>query len=192
MEVADIFGDLPGLETERLLLRRVTADDVDDIFDYACDSDVAAHTTWEPHATVQDSRRFVESVLQKYAAAEVAPWGLVLKTDGRLVGTCGFVYWAPRHGRAEVAYALAHRLWGRGLMTEAVRRVLSFGFEVMGCNRIEARCLPENVASAAVMGKGGMCYEGVIREQIYVKGAYRNVRLYSVLAREWLRVGAPR
>ena len=185
MEVADVFSDLPTLHTERLVLRPLTPADVDDVFAYASDPAVARHTTWDPHATPADSRCFVESIVARGAAGAVAPWGMQLKADGIVVGTCGFVYWVPRHGRAEVAYALAQRVWGRGLMTEAIRAVLTFGFEVMRCNRIEGRCLPENAASAAVLEKGGMCYEGVIREHVYVKGAYRNVGLYSVLAREW-------
>jgi len=189
MEVAEVFADLPPLQTERLLLRRVTEDDAQDVLAYASDPDVARHTTWEPHASPEASRAFVASLLAKYATGEVANWGVVLKAEGRLVGTCGFVYWVPRHDRAEIAYALARRLWGRGLMTEAVRRVLGFGFGAMGCNRIEARCLPDNVGSARVMEKAGMTFEGVIREQMHVKGAYRDLRLYSVLRREW-REGA--
>ncbi len=190
MEVADVFGDLPPLETERLLLRRLAVDDVLDLHAYACDPEVARLTTWEPHASTEASRAFINAVLAKYAAGDIAPWGIVLKAEGRLVGTSGFVYWNPQHGRAEVGCALARRLWGRGLMTEAVRRACAFGFEVMGCNRIEALCLPENVASARLMEKVGMRFEGVLRECAWTRGPYRDRRLYSVLRRQW-RAEAP-
>ena len=186
VEVVDVFADLPALETERLVLRRVTPNDVADVFAYASDPQVARYTTWEPHDAPEASRAFVDSLLAHYAAGEVANWVLALKgDDSRVVGTCGFVYWNPRHQRAEVGYALARPLWGRGLMTEAIRRVRDFGFDVMGCNRIEARCLIENRASARVMEKVGMTFEGVMREQMYVKGAYCDLRLYSILRREW-------
>ena len=184
MEVSEVFADLPQLETERLLLRRARISDAADVYAYASDPEVALHTTWEPHDSPEASRVFVESLLARYAAAEVANWVMVLKAEGRVVGAGGFVYWNPAHNRAEVAYALARRLWGRGLTTEAIRRVRDFGFDVMGCNRIEARCLTENIASARVMEKAGMTFEGVIREQMYVKRAYRDLRLYSVLRRE--------
>lgn len=186
MEVVDVFADLPALETERLILRRVTPNDVAAVFAYASDPQVSRYTTWEPHDSPEASRAFVDSLLVHYAAGEVANWVLALKGDDRrVVGTCGFVYWNTRHHRAEVAYALARPLWGRGLMTEAIRRVRDFGFDVMGCNRLEARCLSENRASARVMEKVGMTFEGVLREQMYVKGAYRDLRLYSLLRREW-------
>lgn len=189
MDVAGVFGHLPTLETERLLLRPATTDDVPDVFAYASDPGVAQHTTWEPHPSLEASNAFVDSLLTRYAAGEVANWAVVLKSEARVVGTCGFVYWNPHHNRAEVAYALARRLWGNGLMTEAVRGVLGFGFVTMGCNRIEARCLPENVGSARVMEKAGMRFEGILRGQMYVKGAYRDLRLYSILRGEWETAG---
>ena len=184
MEVSEVFADLPRLETDRLVLRRAASSDVADVFAYASDPEVARHSTWEPHDSLDASRTFVASLLAHYAAAEVANWVVVLKGEDRVVGTCGFVYWNPRHNRAEIGYALARRLWGRGLMTEAAFKVCDFGFDVMGCNRLEARCLPENIASARVMEKLGMTFEGVVREQVYVKGAYRDLRLYSLLRRE--------
>ena len=184
-EPANLFAALPALETERLLLRPSSTEDAADVFAYARDPEVARHTTWEPHASIDDARDFIATRLERQARGEPAPWALVLKIEGRVVGDCGFTSWVPRHNRAEIAYNLARPLWGRGLMPEAVRRAVAFGFEVIGCNRIEARCLPENAASARVLEKAGMTCEGVIREQMYVKGAYRSLRLYSILRREW-------
>lgn len=69
-------------------------------------------------------------------------------------------------------------------MPEAVRAVIRFGFVRMGLNRLQARCIAENTASARVMEKAGMSYEGTLRESEYVKGAYRDMKLYSILRRE--------
>ncbi|MDQ4003995.1 MAG: GNAT family N-acetyltransferase, partial [Actinomycetota bacterium] len=62
-----------------------------------------------------------------------------------------------------------------------------FGFRKMGLNRIEARCIAKNIASARVMEKAGMTYEGTLREREFVKGAYRDMKLYSVLRSEYHR-----
>lgn len=186
MEAAAVFSALPTLETDRLLLRPSRPEDAGDVFAYARDPDTARHTTWEPHATIDESRAFITSRLERQTRGDPTTWALVLKAEGRVVGDCGFTSWTPRHNRAEIAYNLARGLWGHGLMTEAVRRVVAFGFEAMACNRIEARCLPENAASARVLEKAGMAFEGVIREQMYAKGAYRSLRLYSILRCEWL------
>lgn len=98
-----------------------------------------------------------------------------------MVGACGLVNWEAEHARAEVGFVLSREYWGRGLMSEAVRAILRFGFERMNLNRIEARCIAENAASARVMEKAGMVYEGTLRQREYIKGAYRDIKLYAIL-----------
>jgi ribosomal-protein-alanine N-acetyltransferase len=108
----------------------------------------------------------------------------VYKGDHRFVGTCGIVSWEPHHARAELGYALSRDYWGRGLMAEAVCAMISFGFDKMNLNRIEARCIAENVASARVMEKAGMIYEGTLRQRELIKGEHRDIKVYSVLRDE--------
>ena len=121
-----------------------------------------------------------------YERGDFGGWGLVLKVSGAFVGTCGMeVNLAPEHARAELGYVLAREYWGRGLMPEAVRGMLRFCFGRMDLNRVEARCIAENTASARVMEKAGMTYEGTLREREYVKGAYRDMKIYSILRREY-------
>ena len=167
------------------MLRRMRADDAADVFAYASDPQVARLVTWEAHASIEDSRRFLDALLQQYAAGAVAPWGVLQRGEGKIIGTCGFMWWRPRHARAEIAYAMGRRHWNRGVMTEAVRAVIRFGFERMGLNRIEARCLPENVGSERVMQKAGMAFEGILREHMFVKGRFDDLKLYSILRREY-------
>lgn len=183
--VEDVFGDLPSLETERLLLRKMRLDDAGDLFEYASDPEVARYTTWEAHKTIDDSRTALSHWMELYNTGQVAPWGMEHKRDGKLIGTCGFVHWNPRHARAEVAYALSRQYWGKGYTAEAVRAVIAFGYHTMGLNRIEARCDVPNVASARVMEKAGMKLEGVLRQQMFVKGEYVDMKMYSILRVEW-------
>jgi ribosomal-protein-alanine N-acetyltransferase len=185
MEERDVFSDMPTLETDRLLLRRMVSGDLEHIFAYASDPEVARYTSWPAHSSLEDSQEFLDYVLDLYRQGKVAPWGMVHKGDGRLIGTCGFLDWHPHHARSEIGYALSRQYWGRGLMTEAVREIISFGFETMGLNRIQGRCEVENVASARVMEKAGMKLEGVLREHEFCKGRYLDMRVYAVLRREW-------
>ena len=183
MEVKAVFGDLPALRTDRLLLRRLEASDVEDLFAYASDPEIAEHTSWPAHETIEDSREFLSYVLEQYQKGEVAPWGVVYK--GKLVGTCGFLDWYLHSSWAEIGYALSSKYWRRGLMTEAVRAVISFGFRTMKLNRIQGRCEVENTASIRVMEKAGMKLEGVLREHEYGEGRYLDICMYSILRREW-------
>jgi ribosomal-protein-alanine N-acetyltransferase len=178
----DVFEDLPDLETDRLVLRQLRADDLEDIFEYASDPEVAKYTSWTAHETIKDTEVFLNYVLDLYKNGEVAPWGVVYV--GKIVGTCGFVGWDLRSSRAEIGYALSREYWGRGLMTEAVGEIISFGFRSMKLNRIQGRCEVENIASARVMEKAGMKFEGLLREHEYSKGRYLDIVIYSVLRSE--------
>jgi RimJ/RimL family protein N-acetyltransferase len=77
IEVRDVFGDLPVLETEQLVLLKLEMDDLEDIFEYASDPEVAEYTSWTANKTINDTRAFLNYVLDLYKNGEVAPWGVV-------------------------------------------------------------------------------------------------------------------
>ena len=179
------FEDLPELETERLLLRKMRLDDARAMFAYASDPEVTRYVLFETHRSIEDSEAFLRLAVEGYERGDFGGWGVVLKDSGAFVGTCGVDYgYAPEHARAELGYVLSREHWGKGLMPEAVRAVIRFGFGRMELNRIQARCIAENTASARVMEKAGMTYEGTLREYQLIKGAYRDMKFYSILRRE--------
>lgn len=75
--------------------------------------------------------------------------------------------------------------WGKGIMSEAAKEVISFGFHNLDLVRIQARCDVENIASARVMEKIGMTYEGTQRKVMFVKGRHRYLKMYSILRDEF-------
>lgn len=181
MKIEEVFGDLPELNTPRLLLRKLRPEDAADIFEYASDPETAREVTWEAHRTLDDSKGFLDYVLNKYENRKTSEWGLVFRENNKLIGTCGFVWWKPEHAGAEIGYALSRAYWGRGLMPEAVNAVIDFAFDKMKINRLEARCNDTNPASEKVMLKCGMKYEGLLRAAVYEKGAFKNHKIYSLL-----------
>lgn len=180
-------GGPPRLETERLILRALTPDDAAAIFAYASDPEVARYVVWEAHRSVKDAEAFLDLTMGRYASGEASDWGMVYKGDGRLIGTSGFVAREPEHARAEVGCVLHRGYWGMGLAAEALGAMISFGFERMGLNRIEGRCIAENMASARIMEKAGMVYEGTMRQREFMKGEYRDMKLYAILKDEYRR-----
>ena len=185
MEIDYILGNLPRLETERLILRKMTLADAQDMFEYASDPEATKYTLWDFHKSIEDSVQYIKSVIQKYENKEVSDWGVILKENNKVIGTCAYLWWRTEHNRAEIGYVLSRKYWGKGLMTEAVKEAIKFGFEQMQLNRIEGRCFLENLASQRVLEKVGMTFEGILREQLLVKGVYRNLRLYSLLRKEF-------
>jgi ribosomal-protein-alanine N-acetyltransferase len=164
----------------------VRPEDAKDVFEYASDPEVPKYSVWQPHQSIGDSQKFLDSVIEQYKSHQVTAWGVEHKQDRKLIGTCGFNSWIIEDNRAEIGYALSRQYWGCGYMPEAVREVVAFGFHKMGLNRIEARCQVENTASARVMEKVGMEFEGILREQAFTKGSYKDMKIYSLLKREWV------
>ena len=185
MNVEVLLVDLPIIETDRLLLRKITLDDAADIFEYASDPEVSTYMSWEPHQSIQETYDYLERVMQRYQEHNPGPWAIVHKRDAKMIGTCSYGSWAREDYRAEVGYVLNRRYWGQGYMAEAVRAIVDFGFRKLGMNRIQARCDVPNIGSARVMEKVGMTFEGVLRQQLFEKGTFRDIKIYSILRSEW-------
>ncbi|WP_448572472.1 GNAT family N-acetyltransferase [Trichothermofontia sp.] len=183
--IPDIFCDLPTLVTPRLCLRKLTIADTDDVFAYAADPLVSRYTLWQTHRSREDSEQFIEAELAKYTSLQPASWAIVHQAVGKVIGTCGFGFWHIAHARIEVGYALGRAYWGQGLMPEALQAVITFCFSTLPLNRIEALCLVENHASARVMEKVGMYYEGLLREALCHQGRYCDLKLYAILQSDW-------
>ena len=184
----DMLIYMPDLRTPRLRLRKLTMRDAQDIYRYSRDPEVARHVLWEAHRSIGDSRAFLRYMLRKYRAHENASWGIELLETGRIVGTIGFMWVQEDNAAAEVGYSLARDCWGRGIMTEALRAVIQYGFDHMALNRIEAQHETTNPASGAVMRKCHMQREGTLRGRLYNKGRYVDVELYAILRDEFERL----
>jgi ribosomal-protein-alanine N-acetyltransferase len=183
--IDQLLAELPTLETERLLLRKITQADEADVFDCASEPEVSKYMSWEPHQSLEDTRAYLETVFERYRQHMPGPWGIVHKGDAKLIGTCGYYDWHRDHNRAEIGYVLSRSYWGQGYMAEAVRELIAFGFREIGLNRIQAMCNVPNIGSARVMEKAGMLFEGVLRQSFLEKGTYVDVKIYSILSSEW-------
>ncbi|MFS1512628.1 GNAT family N-acetyltransferase [Chengkuizengella sp. SCS-71B] len=185
LKIEDVFTNIPSIETDRMLLRKMRLEDAMDMFEYASDPEMTKYTSWDTHKTIEDSKQFIQMTLQKYENKEMSTWGIEHKQNQKLIGGCGFVYWNPNHRRTEIGYSLSRAYWNQGLITEASQALINFAFKKMKVNRVEARCNVENVGSERVMQKIGMTYEGILREQIYIKENYEDVKMYSLLKKEY-------
>jgi ribosomal-protein-alanine N-acetyltransferase len=185
MEIESIFGNLPVIETKRLILRKITVEDAEDMFYYGSNDEVSKHVTWHTHQSLSDTKEFIDFILKKYENKELSPWGIELKENGKFIGTIDFVSWQPKHNSAEIGYAISHDYWGKGIMTEAVKAVIKFGFEHMDLVRIQARCFVENIGSARVMEKSGMSFEGITRKGFFAKEKHHDLKTYSILKEEF-------
>ena len=179
------YGYMPTLETPRLRLRKLSMRDAQDIFDYSQDPQVARYVLWEAQTSLSEARSYIRFMLRKYRLGEPASWGIEWKETGRIIGTIGFMWIQRDNAAAEVGYSLSRAYWNRGIMTEALRALLRYGFRSMNLNRIEAQHETENPASGAVMRKCGMQREGTLRQRLLNKGKFVDVELYAILRRDF-------
>jgi len=176
-----VFFTLPTLETRRLILRPLRMGDAKDLFAYASDPQVSRHVLWDTHQSIRDSRMFLRFAIRQYRRGLPGSFAITLKDSGRMIGTVGFMWINPDWASAEVGYSLSRDYWNQGIMTEALREVVAFGFDRLKLNRIEAQHETDNPASGRVMAHVGMQYEGTLRQRLKNKGRYVDVALYAML-----------
>jgi [ribosomal protein S5]-alanine N-acetyltransferase len=100
------------------------------------------------------------------------------------IGMVG-IHPTPEYKRAELGYWMGHEYRGQGYMSEAVRRMIQFGFEVLDLNRVYAACFAENKASEHVMQKAGMVYEGRMRQHYIRFDKVHDAVYYGILREDW-------
>ncbi|MCJ7695679.1 MAG: GNAT family N-acetyltransferase [Anaerolineaceae bacterium] len=177
--------NFPTLETERLILQQMTLEDTDFVFQHFSDSAVFQYLMDEPPVTEYAQ---AQEIIQFYLEPEGKThnrWLMVRKSDQQSIGTCGFHKWDKRYFRAEIGYDLSPSFWRQGYMKEALRAVISNGFEQMRLNRIEALVYVENDRSIQLLQRLGFKQEGVLRDYFYLDGNFFDHYLFALLQREW-------
>jgi ribosomal-protein-serine acetyltransferase len=133
--------------------------------------------------TVEDTRKYIRSVIERFEKREGIDLGIWY--DGQWVGSIGFHYWDKSNRKDTVGYWLAEDFQGKGIITDAVRALVAYGFQTMDLNRIEILCAVENARSRAVPERLGFKNEGVTRECEWLYDHFVDPVTYSLLRSEW-------
>jgi RimJ/RimL family protein N-acetyltransferase len=176
--------EMPVLTTKRLTLRAFEAEDAPALYALVSDRRIAATTLNIPHPYPEDGAlTFILRARERAASGEGFSFAVVQRTDGTLLGAAGL---HPRHAlQAEMGYWMGVPYWGQGYASEAARRLIAFGFDTLGLNRIYASYFANNPASAGVMRKAGMIYEGAMKGHILKWGEYLDLGYYSILRADY-------
>lgn len=183
--IREVFRNIPELETERLILGKITLSDAFDMYDYSRREEITRYLTWSPHASLAQTERYIRLLEKKYASGTFWDFGIRNKESGKFIGTCGFTSFCTDEDRAEIGYVLAPEFWGRGLAVEACRAVLKFGFAVFDFSSFCARFIEGNAASERVMQKLGMSFAATYKNSFFIKNEYRTVTEYKMTKREF-------
>ena len=175
-------GTVP-LHTERLLLRPLKVDDAEAMFmNWANDPEVTRYLMWHPHQSVEVTRTTLEKWQEEYLDASIYNWGIEYLPDNTIIGTISINDVDGTNHRAYIGYCIGQAWWGRGIVTEALRVVLDFGFREIGFQRLAAFHAVSNAASGRVMEKAGMQREGILRQYMLGKdGKYADCALWAAV-----------
>ena len=173
------------LKTENLLLRKIALADAQDMFEYSSMPKVTDFLKWAPHTDVRQAAVFIEKTLLQYETQENWLWGIVSRQDAKLIGVVRMFNIDFEEQRGELSWILNPHYSGKGFATEAVRAILAYLFDKLCFERVQAKCISTNTASERLMQRCGMTYEGSFRRGTKVKGAFCDLKYYSILREEF-------
>jgi [ribosomal protein S5]-alanine N-acetyltransferase len=170
----------------RLVLREFALGDLEELYAFTSRPDMSRYQAWGPN-TRGDAQEYIGRAC---AAARDEPRGafilaVVLAATGRVVGAGDLYIRSERFRSGEIGYLIDPAYWGQGFATEVARLLLGFGFDSLHLHRIAGTCDPRNAASARVLEKIGIRYEGCMRETLLIRDGWRDSSLYSILEQEW-------
>lgn len=175
---------VPILIAERVRLRPLRETDADDLF--ALQSDLRVMRYWS-HPAWTEREQAVQRIAQlerDRATSEFYTWAVTQDGSDALIGTVSLFAIHREQRRAELGYALASALWGRGYATEMLRPAIDFAFNTLDLERLEADIDPRNEASCRLVERVGFVREGLLRERWRVAGEVTDSAMYGLLRRE--------
>lgn len=172
------------INTKRLKLREITQQDFQAVHEYASDPETVKYMSFGPN-TEEETQEFINRNLKRQQEQPRTDYGfgIILKHEDSFIGACGIH--SVTEIQASIGYILNRRYWGHGYATEAATALVDYLFSELGVHRVYASCDPRNKASIRVLEKVGMSLEGRLRENMNIRGEYRDSLIFGLLVNEW-------
>ena len=170
------------IETERLILRRFVEDDAQAMFEnWASRLDNLTYVTWDPHPNVDFRKSSIRTWVASYDNPNYYKWAICLKENpNHVIGDISLVSMDEENSSCEVGYILGLNYWGRGIMTEALKAVLSYCLDEIRFKEVNACYASLNPASGRVMEKAGMTFWKTIPKAVERKGYIADKIYYQI------------
>lgn len=177
------FSFLPftTLESERLLLRQITPEDVQEVLELRGNPENMKYIPRPLLKNKEEALDYIKMIQEKIESNEAINWAVTLKPDNKLLGVIGHYRIKWEHYRSEIGYMLLPEVHGKGIATEAINLLVDYGFNKMNMHSLEAVIDPENIASAKVLEKNGFVKEAHFLENEFFEGKFLDSVVYSKL-----------
>lgn len=176
------FTPFPELTTGRLLLRKLTPHDANAMFFLRSNEDVLRFLGKEPAKSISEAEEFIGKINKSIGENESILWGIAfLPEPSAIIGTICLWNFQKENYRGEIGYVLHPGHWRKGIMKEAIGRVVDYGFDNLNLHSIGALLSSENIASSAVLESTGFVKEGHLKESFCFRGEFEDTLIYSRL-----------
>ncbi len=184
--IEQVFKEFPVLNTDRLLLRQLNTRDSNDLYAVISDEEVTLYYDDDAFTSANQATEQIETWNNAYTRRVLIRWGICLKESNQLIGTCGYYGFHSLHLRACIGYELNRKFWRKGIMTEAIARIITYGVDVLDLHRIQAFVMEKNEGSIKLLTKLGFINEGILREyEKWGSKGFVDLISFSLLSKEW-------
>ncbi|CAD7802509.1 Putative ribosomal N-acetyltransferase YdaF [Chryseobacterium aquaeductus] len=179
---------LETIETDRLILQKMDSKTMNQIFETKNENEIKNILGITSEEEFDRQKKIHHYGYESYNK-KMMNFKIVDKQSSQIIGNCGFHTWNPQHCRAEIGYDLnSDEFKNKGLMKEALEKVIEFGFHEMNLNRIEALIDENNTPSRKLLEHFDFTKEGIVRGHYLVDGIFEDSVLYSLLKSEYSRI----
>lgn len=172
-----------NLVANRLQLRLAVSSDMEAIHDLLAKPETDRFNALGIPENLEATKTLMLAQIEENKQENPANYTFIIEelNSNAFIGLLGFKLGSPKYKTAEIWYKLNHEYWNKGFATEAVIRIIEFGFSNLKLHRISAGCATANVGSYKVLEKAGMLREGLSRQLIPLKTGWSDCYEYAIL-----------
>jgi [ribosomal protein S5]-alanine N-acetyltransferase len=187
LHINKVFEQLPCLESDELVLKKIEVSNLEDVFAIYSNDRVFNYCGIIPKHNIVTVKSMIGHFERDYNKKTRIKWGIFLKEDpNKLVGIIEAIDFNQKVDMVTIGYFLAEAFWGKGIATQAVSVLVKFLFEVVNINRIQAEVMPLNEISKRVLLKNGFIKEGTLRQANLWSGkGIVDLEIYGLLKEDY-------
>ena len=178
---SNFFEEFPNIELNNgYYLREQTINDYQDFFEYFSDPETSKYILSTIPKTLDEAKQEIQYWINLYQRRMSIYWAIADKNTDKMIGAIGFNDWNRYNNRAEISYDLNRIYWKKGIMSVAMEKILEFGFNKIGINRIQASTLTENKASWKLLKKFKFKHEGSLKQYRFHNNRFYDIQMYAL------------
>jgi ribosomal-protein-alanine N-acetyltransferase len=171
------------IESNRLILKEISWDDLDDIHQLHSFPEVDEYNTLGIPNDLEETKEFLYPLIeeQNKTPRKLYTWKIVIKDSNEFIGLTGMKLSNDKFKLGEIYFKLLPCRWGKGYATEVSKILIKHGFEVFHLHKVEAGVSTENIKSIKVLEKSGMIREGLRRKILPIRGEWKDNYHYAIV-----------